>query len=152
MLTLLRVVSITQICVALLELFAGGSMLFVLSGSVEDGGSPSRPLFGVGPGYYMLTMGTAIVAAAILRPLSGILGFTFRGYLLGPVSITLGLVSSLTLFCAPTSVICFILGLIAYLQAPVREAYAMRRRGESPRDIAAWLEGGGRGVDERVFD
>ncbi len=86
-------------------------------------------------GYAII--GIVLVVVAALKIYAGIGLLRFRGRTTGIVSISAGLVTALTCFCAPTAIGLAIYGLIVLLNEDVREAFAMGARGHSPAKIKA---------------
>ncbi len=82
-----------------------------------------------------------VIAAAVvlsigfLQFIAGVLNYTFRARVLGIVALSLGIVTALTVYCAPTGIALAIWGLINYLNPAVRSAFAMVESGESANDV-----------------
>jgi hypothetical protein len=87
----------------------------------------------------MSLAGLAVSFNGALRVLAGALSVFFRARAFGISTLIIGLLSTVTCLCLPTSVALCIYGLRVYLSQDVRRAYAMRAHGASVDDVVrAW--------------
>jgi hypothetical protein len=115
---------------ALLGLMLGGiGIVFYMAGeqifaAQQQQGLPRQP----GPPDWMyliyVVLGGVLLVVAALRIYAGACNLRFRGKLLGIIAISVGAVSSLTCYCAPTAIGLLIYGLIVYLDANVSQAFS----------------------------
>lgn len=122
------VIGILQIALGSLELLYFLTMLLSLLGagmSISMGTSSAPANYAVlglvGGGLLLLLVG----ASASMRITSGILSFSYRGRTLMLTSLALGLLTSVTCYCAPFSIVVFTYGLIVMLDPQVAQAFRM---------------------------
>jgi hypothetical protein len=121
---------------------AGTAMGVLIAVAVGRGvpgaaGVPPATLW-MGAGFY-LAIGLAGLATGGLRIFAGIRNLKYRGRVLGIVALSLGLLTAVTVFCAPTSIALLIYGLIVYLDSDVAKAFDMGNQGLPPHEIRARL-------------
>jgi|RhiMetdeSRZDD1v2_1073273.scaffolds.fasta_scaffold589032_2 hypothetical protein len=124
----LRLVSIFQAVQGAMEIFMG--LLFALSPGGTGTGAISL-WWWVG----LCLAGLVIAFNGLLRIVGAALGAAFRGRWLNIGTLVIGLLSSLTCLCLPTSVALCIYGLAVYASKDVRRAFAMRSAGTSVDEI-----------------
>jgi hypothetical protein len=124
----LRLVSMFQAVQGALEIFMG--LLFALSPGGTGSGTISA-WWWVG----MSLAGLVIAFNGLLRIVAAVLGAAFRGRWLNIGTLVIGLLSSLTCLCLPTSVALCIYGLVVHASKDVRRAFALRSAGTSVDEI-----------------
>ncbi len=136
------VLGILQIAVGVLELVVGGGMVFlgffmntVFEAQQAEGIDPPPELMEWWISGFYWVFGGFIALFALLRIGSGLASFWFRGRVWMLVSVSVGLASAMTCYCAPFSIGLFIYGLILMLNPGVSQAYRMAREGLSPGEI-----------------
>lgn len=77
----------------------------------------------------------AVLIPSILHIWAGILNLSFQAHTFGIIALFSGLLSSVSVFCAPTGLALLVLGLIVYLQSDTREAFQQAEAGKSPEAI-----------------
>lgn len=136
------VVGILQIVMGVLEMLIGGglgffsafvSTIFKMDANANANPPPDEMIFWMQMMYG--AMAVVLILFAILRIISGIRSFWFRGRILTIVSLIGGLVSVFTCYCSPLSIGLAIYGLVVMLNASVAKAYRMAARGVAPADI-----------------
>jgi len=145
MLTLLRVTAVAQIAQGCLDLLAAVMMAFMafVQGSAEiQEQLADNPVAEIMPAFAGV-LAAAMFAVGGMRIAAGIMNWQFRGYALSLVAAGGGMISVFTCYCIPTALTVLILTLVALLNGQVREAFDRRARGESARDVEAWLSGSG---------
>jgi hypothetical protein len=70
-------------------------------------------------------LGAVVLLCGALRVIAGSRNLNYRGRTLGIVSLATGVVTSLTIWCAPTSLGLLIYGLIVYLNEESTRAFAL---------------------------
>jgi hypothetical protein len=144
MVSQIRVVAILNCVQGGLEVLVGLMlvvMAFVIPSLIaaQQAGQPGGPPAGfewVMIGTYGV-MGGGLLIAGSLRLYAGIQNFRFRARTLGIVSLSVGLLSMLGCYCAPTSIAVFIYGLIVYLNPAVKAAFDMGQQGMNADQILA---------------
>jgi hypothetical protein len=79
--------------------------------------------------------GLVLLSSGILGVWGGIRMMKFRGYKLGIIALSGGLLTIFGCYCAPTAIALFIYGLIVMLNPQVKQAFEMGEQGRSPADI-----------------
>lgn len=97
--------------------FAGQQMF---AAQQRAGGGPPPPAWIF---LIYLPVGLVLLAVAGIRIYAGIRNLSFKGRTLGIIAISCGLATSLTMYCAPTSIGLMIYGLIVYLDGNVAQAF-----------------------------
>jgi hypothetical protein len=100
------------------------------------GNGPPPEVLGVVMAVY-ITIGVVLISIAVLRLVAAYRNFYFKGRVLGLVAMSVGLLSMLTCYCAPTSIAVLIYGLIVYQNPAVRAAFAWGEEGRTPAEIYA---------------
>ncbi len=93
--------------------------------------------FAAGMTAFYVAGGLVVLAVGVLRIVAGIRGLSYRGRVLGIVSLAAGLLSVLTCYCLPTSLALAVYGLIVYLNADVARAFEMGEQGASKAEVQA---------------
>jgi uncharacterized membrane protein HdeD (DUF308 family) len=129
-------------------LAAAGPLMFYgfqQAGAAPGGNvAPGAAMPGNAPLLFLVSyvaLGLATMFVGALRIFTGIRNLKFRGRVLGMVSLSLGVVSMLSCYCAPTSIALFVYGLIVYLNSDVATAFEMAEQGVSPKEIKATFYG-----------
>jgi len=124
---------------ALLGLMLGGiGIVFYVAGEQIFRGQQQQqglPRQAAPPEWMFLiyvVLGGALLVISALRIYAGICNLKFKGKLLGIIAISVGAVSSLTCYCAPTAIGLLIYGLIVYLDANVSQAFSECEAGIHP--------------------
>jgi len=86
---------------------------------------------------FMFAMGAVLMLTGVLRIVAAVRNFFFLSRVLGIVAVCFGLVSSLTAYCAPTSIAVAVYSLIVLFNREVAEAFEMRASGKSADDVLA---------------
>ncbi|MEX2174061.1 MAG: hypothetical protein WD872_06845 [Pirellulaceae bacterium] len=102
----------------------------------QGGNPPPDEMLWVMTGVY-LALGVPTLLAGILRIVAAVSNFRYRRRTLGVLSISLGMVSLLSCYCAPTSIGVLIYGLIVYLNPAVKAAFQMGDEGHPSDQILA---------------
>ena len=105
--------------------FAGNQIM--AAQQQADGPPPPAWIF-----LIYLPVGLVLLAVASIRIYAGIRNLSFKGRTLGIIAISCGLVTSLTMYCAPTSIGLMIYGLIVYLDGNVAQAFKDVEAGLAP--------------------
>jgi len=142
MVSQIRVVAILNCVQGSLEVLMGlmlAAMAAVIPSMIaaQQAGKPAGPPAGfewIMIGTYGV-MGGAMLIAGPLRLYAGIQNFRYRARTLGIVSFSVGLISMLGCYCAPTSIAVFIYGLIVYLNPAVKAAFDMGQQGMNADQI-----------------
>jgi hypothetical protein len=122
----------------------GMAVLFPVMMSMEQARDPSaeaelpfegRMLWLVS-GIY-LAIGMPVLTCGILRIVSGVRNFRFKGRTLSLISIIAGVSSVLSCYCAPTALGILVYGLILHLNPAVKAAFEMGRQGRTAEQILA---------------
>jgi drug/metabolite transporter (DMT)-like permease len=79
-----------------------------------------------------VVLGVVLLAVAGIRIFAGIRNLSFKGRTLGIIAVFCGLITSLTIYCAPTSIGLVIYGLIVYLDSNVAQTFRDREAGVPP--------------------
>jgi hypothetical protein len=79
--------------------------------------------------------GLVLLSIGILGIWGGVRTMKFRGYTMGIVALSGGLLAIFGCYCAPTAIALFIYGLIVLLNPQVKQAFEMGEKGYSPADI-----------------
>ncbi|QDU98428.1 hypothetical protein [Lignipirellula cremea] len=79
--------------------------------------------------------GGVIVAIGLLSVVAGAFNLRYRGRVLGFISLTTGLLTVLTCYCAPTSLALFVYGLVVYLNPSVAQAFDLGEAGYTSSQI-----------------
>ena len=80
-------------------------------------------------------MAVVLLGTGILGIWGGIRIMKFRGYTLGIVALSAGLLAIFGCYCAPTAIALFIYGLIVMLNPPVKQAFEMGEQGRTADEI-----------------
>jgi hypothetical protein len=108
-----------------------------MQGQMPDGAeqpiSPDTMVWIMGGTYG--TLAAICLVAALLHVWAGIRMLGYRGRTLGLTALVAGMASSITCYCAPTAVALGVYGLVTLLNPEVKDAFAMRQRGYSKRQI-----------------
>ncbi len=125
---------------ALVYLGLGGMFIAMKAEIAQQQAQPGNPMeaqmANLLPIFFFI-LGGVLLLLAVLRVIAGVLNFSFRGRVLGIVTMLLGLASSLTLYCAPTSIGIAVYGLIVLFNRPVAEAFEMRAQGSTSDQVLA---------------
>lgn len=89
-------------------------------------------------------LGAVVLLSGLLRVIAGSRNLNYRGRTFGIVSLAAGVVTSLTIWCAPTSLGLLIYGLIVYLNEESARAFALGAEGKRPEEIKQLLAEGRR--------
>lgn len=144
MLIMLLVLAILQIIVGIMELGMGGifaaygfflPMFFAEAAKQNPGQPPPPPEVLMGITWYVAVLGALMIIASILRIVSGIRLFSFKGRKLTITSLILSLAGIGSCYCAFTSIPMAVFGLIVMLSPIVVYAFGLRRDGMTPRQI-----------------
>lgn len=84
-------------------------------------------------------VGGCLLLLGLVSVFAGIRNFSFRSRTLGIVTMSLGVITSVGVWCAPTAIGLAIWGLIVYLNPSVSRAFEMANHGTKPRDILAMV-------------
>lgn len=101
-----------------------------------EGPPPPENMFWV-IGIVYGVMAAAAIIAAVLHILGGVWAYRFRKRTVGIVALAVGIASTFTCYCAPTSIALAIYGLIVLLNPRVAQAFAMGDDGISREDVLA---------------
>lgn len=112
--------------VGVVVFFAGPEMIVAQH---RGRGVPPPPFLAEWLFLAYLVMGGMLVLVASLRIGAGIMNLSFRGRVFGMITAGLGLLTSLTCYCAPTSIALLIYALIVYLDGNVVQAFRERDGG-----------------------
>jgi hypothetical protein len=74
---------------------------------------------------------------AIMRFVSSYMIYKYSSRTFAIISLCFGLITVFTFYCAPTSIGIAIYGLIVLLNPPVKEAFEMKKAGQTPEQITA---------------
>ncbi|MDZ4848570.1 MAG: hypothetical protein SGI77_04700 [Pirellulaceae bacterium] len=141
MISHVMVIGILQIVLGCLELFMGAVLIFyavfftAILPNMKNQSPPPPPemMFWMSIGF---GVGGVIVAIfSLLRILSGITSFRFRGRTLMITSLIGGMITSLTCYCAPFSIGLGVYGLIVMMHPGVIKAYEMGTSGMAASEI-----------------
>ena len=80
-------------------------------------------------------IGLVLLIGGGLRVFATIRNWGYRGRVLGIVSFSVGMLSIITCYCAPTGIGLLVWGLIAYLNPSVKQAFEMGEEGVPPEEI-----------------
>lgn len=141
-----RVVAILNAFQGLLELlmallYGGMGVMFgvflreeMRQGPGPAGGPDPEMMANIFTGLFAF-MAVGMVVIAILRIVAGVRNYFFQNRILGIVSVCLGLVTSMTVYCAPTSIAVAVYALVVLFNREVIEAFEMRSKGATPDDV-----------------
>lgn len=111
----------------LLSLLLAGTGVFLYFTTYQIMAAQQRASGGPPPPAWIfliqVPIGLLVLAAAAIRIYAGIRNLSFKGRTLGIIAISCGLVTSLTMYCAPTGIGLMIYGLIVYLDGNVAKAF-----------------------------
>lgn len=83
--------------------------------------------------------GALVLISGLLIVVAGIRNLYFRGRIMAITALSLGILSSLTCYCAPTAIGLAIWGLVVYLNPSVARAFELSAEGVKPKDIVAMV-------------
>ena len=126
-----------EIVMGLILCALGPFMLSVMSSMPAGGprGQPSPVTMGWIMTAFYGGLGLVVLTAGGLKIYAGVKSLKFRGRTLGIVSLSFGLVTAFTCYCAPTSIALAIYGLIVYLNGDVAAAFRLGKEGHSVDQI-----------------
>ena len=124
----LIVQGVLELGFGLMMVFSG--LLFLLASDPEL--AKLRPMSGL-----IFGIAAPALICSGLRIAAGVYNLWYRGRRLGVAALSVGLLTMVTFYCAPTSIALAVYGLIVYLNESVIAAFAMRADGKSAADIQA---------------
>jgi hypothetical protein len=142
----IRVVAILMIVHGTLLLFLGGglvllgalfpTMMTAQSGTMKvNTGELSKEQFS----WLLLIvyggLGLLVSAVAFLQIVAGIYNLALKKRMLGIVAVSVGTLSILTCYCAPTSLALLVYCLVIYLHDTSKQAFALREQGYTWKEI-----------------
>ncbi len=132
-----RIVAVLTMCHGAMLCLMGAMLLMFtyFFASMPAGGVPAQT--GMMMLAYYLVIGLGVAGVGVGSIYAGYCNFSFRGRILGIVMLSLGMVSVMTCYCAPTSIALAIYGLIVYLNQNVSKAFALGEQGIFPHVIMA---------------
>ena len=83
--------------------------------------------------------GALVLISGLLMVVAGIRNIYFRGRTMGITALSIGVLSSLTCYCAPTAIALAVWGLIVYLNPSVARAFELSADGVTSKDIHAMV-------------
>lgn len=132
-----RIVAILMAVHGSLTFLMGG--FYLLTGTMMMGMAVDADQRGASQMAGMLVvfgvLGFPAMASGVLQVVAGIRGFFFRSRTMGIAALAAGFLACTTIYCAPSSILLGIGGLIVYLNSDVAEAFAMREQGATPDQI-----------------
>ena len=141
----LSILMIVQGSLSALCGLGAGAMAFVIPAMLKaQAGMPGQPGMPAPPmpvemETFMVVLyggiGLVLLSSGILGVWGGIRMMKFRGYKLGIIALSGGLLTIFGCYCAPTAIALFIYGLIVMLNPQVKQAFEMGEQGRSPADI-----------------
>jgi hypothetical protein len=142
------VVSILMIVQGALEALVGGGLVVLgavfptmMQAEMRRGGGPPGGPSPEAMSWIMLAvyggLGLLVLLGAVLHIWAGISNLKFRRRTLGIVALGVGLVSTFTCYCAPTSIALAVYGLVVYLSPQVAQAFTMGQAGKTRAEIDA---------------
>ena len=125
-------------------MFSGLAVFFPIMMSMEQARDPSAAddlpfdgqMFWLISGIYM-AIGIPVLSCGVLRIVSGVRNFRFKGRTLSLISIFAGMSSVFSCYCAPTALGILVYGLILHLNPAVKAAFEMGRQGQTVEQILA---------------
>jgi hypothetical protein len=97
-------------------------------GMATDASKPGLDMIPPELAFVVWILGPALLAAGALKVVAGTRNLKVRGRTLGLVALASGVVALPTCYCAPTALGLFVYGLVVYLDADVRRAFAESER------------------------
>ena len=104
-------------------------------GGFQQGRGPSPDMLANILGGTYGGLGLLLLAIGIVHGYAAYRNFQFKGRTLGIVSLSMGILTAITIYCACTSIPLFIYGLIVYLNSSVASAFRMGDQGYSADTI-----------------
>lgn len=127
--------------ISLLGLVFAGMGIFFMNISPEmlgDDAAAIEPMQGIMSWGYAI-FGFVVLLIGMLTIFAGVRNLSFRSRTFGIVMLSVGVLTSLGCYCAPTAIGLAIWGLIAYLNPSVARAFELVAKGTSTADILAMV-------------
>lgn len=127
-----------ELVMSAIYLFLGGMFTFMRPDMIRQGnqqGDPGAEVMANMMPIVFFVLGGGMILLAILRIIASVRNYFFRNRVLGIVAMCLGLVSSFTCYCAPTSIAIAVYGLIVMFNREVAEAFELRTKGATADEV-----------------
>lgn len=127
-----------ELVMSAIYLAMGGMFTFMRPEMIRQGnqqGDPSAEVMANIMPIVFFVLGGGMILLSILRIIASFRNYYFQNRVLGIVAMCLGLVSSFTCYCAPTSIGIAVYGLIVLFNREVIEAFELRTKGATADQV-----------------